>query len=82
MLNTKLEPNAASWLLRGLLGPAQLVDGAVATVTLGTVNLGLALAAARRLARERMAFDARSTPAGPGGGVWLPPGQRPWDRRK
>ena len=57
-INKKLEPNIKSWFWRLVLGPAIILEGIVATITVGTVSLGLSLKVARNLGRVR--FDANS----------------------
>lgn len=52
-LNRNGETSAGAWLWRVLLGPAQIVDGAAATLTFGTLNLGIGLATARLLSKAR-----------------------------
>jgi hypothetical protein len=51
--NLKPEQSGKAWGWRVLLGPAMLLDGVLATLSLGTLNAGAALGAARRLAAER-----------------------------
>lgn len=53
--NRKPEPSAKAWLLRALMGPAQIIDGVLSTVTVGTVSIGAALEVSRRLAQARIA---------------------------
>ena len=57
-LNFRNEPSVRAWAWRALVGPSSVIDGAVLAVTLGTLNIGLALAVARRLAQARFAFDS------------------------
>jgi hypothetical protein len=53
-VNLKPEPSAKAWFLRALMGPAQIIDGVLSTVTFGTVSIGAALEVSRRLARARI----------------------------
>ena len=53
-LNMKKEPNAKAWMLRAMIGPASLLDGVIATVTLGFVSTEFTLATARALALVRI----------------------------
>lgn len=54
-INRKIEQTATAWAWRVLLGPAMLLDGALSTLTLGTLSLGAALKVSRRLAMTRFA---------------------------
>ena len=51
--NFKNEPSPKAWMFRLIFGPALLLDGAVQTLSLGTLSLGAALWVARRLSLER-----------------------------
>jgi hypothetical protein len=55
-VNKRIETSAAAWMWRALLGPAMLVDGVIATLSVGTVSVAAALGVSRRLAVAR--FDA------------------------
>jgi hypothetical protein len=54
-VNRKIEQTAEAWAWRALLGPAMLLDGALSTLTLGTLSVGAALEVSRRLAMARFA---------------------------
>ena len=54
-VNRKIEQTAEAWAWRALLGPAMLLDGALSTLTLGTLSVGATLGVSRRLARARFA---------------------------
>jgi hypothetical protein len=54
-VNRKIEQTAVAWAWRSLLGPAMLIDGVLATLTLGTLSVGAALEVSRRLAMARFA---------------------------
>lgn len=54
-LNLKREQTPKAWLLRALIGPAQIIDGLCSLVTVGTYAPGLGLATARALAMARFA---------------------------
>ncbi len=53
-LNRHKEPRLACYLWRIALGLAGIADGLVCLLSVGHVNLGAQLAAARRLARSRL----------------------------
>lgn len=48
------EPSLKAWFWRVLIGPATIVQGVVATLTLGTVSVSLAMECARWLAHARL----------------------------
>jgi hypothetical protein len=52
--NRNREKTLKGWLWCALLGPAQLIDGAIATITVGSFSLGLQLEISRRLAKSRI----------------------------
>lgn len=62
VMNRKIEHTTKAWAWRLLLGPALLLDGAIATLTVGTFSVGAALGVSRRLAMAR--FDAMKPNAG------------------
>lgn len=53
-LNKHIEKSVMAWVLRALVGPAAIVDGVVATLSIGSLSTGCALAVARKLALVRM----------------------------
>lgn len=53
-LNSNPEKTAGAWLLRALMGPAQIADGIVSTLTVGSLGFGFALKTARALASKRL----------------------------
>lgn len=53
-LNKHREKSVMAWVLRALVGPAAIVDGVVATLSIGSLSTGCALAVARKLALVRM----------------------------
>ena len=53
------EPSAKAWIFRSLLGPAMLLDGIAATITVGSYHPGVSLLIARRLSAERFAHCER-----------------------
>lgn len=53
-MNLELERSFSAWMFRILLGPSIIIEGIVATFTLGTVSTGLHLFVARKLARARL----------------------------
>lgn len=52
-VNLKPERTLKAVMWRYLLGPAMILDGLVATLTLGSVSVGSALEVSRRLALSR-----------------------------
>lgn len=52
-LDLKIESSIKAWLWRLVYGPAQIVDGLIAVVTLSLVKSNFALYAARQLAQTR-----------------------------
>lgn len=48
------EPSLKAWFWRVLIGPATIVQGVVATLTLGTVSVYLSVECARWLAKARI----------------------------
>lgn len=48
-MNLKLEQTLLAWIYRSLLGPAQIIDGILMTISLGSFSLGLSLKCARKL---------------------------------
>lgn len=57
---SRKEPSVRCYFFRWLVGLAAILDGLVATLTLGIITSGFTLEAARYLALKRMQVDARS----------------------
>lgn len=49
-----IEKSALAQALRFLYGPAQIIDGAVYTITIGSISLGLSFEVAKKLSFYRM----------------------------
>ena len=63
----QVEKTARAWLWRSLLGPAMLVDGLLATLTVGTLSAGAGLSVSRRLAMARFVVTKDRNQAGQDG---------------
>lgn len=51
--NRKPETTFKAWVFRALLGPAMLLDGILATITIGTLSFAFTLSIARSLSNAR-----------------------------
>lgn len=53
-INRKFENSGAAWFWRFVLGPAQIIDGAITTCSFTFIHAGLALWTSRQLAKARL----------------------------